>query len=250
MRRCDGHTHPNLLKTASGGVDFANAAVRLGFDEIVFTDHMPFSVTGDEHDRIPFGCVGDYCRAVRSLRDRFADKIKISVGIEIDFHPSCVDEIRDVLSAGSFDRVLGSSHLNIAGFGIPFEKLTRTEFASIVIENYIAAAESGFFDVITHLDIYRLLFTDSAFPMTDDGFRVRSVEMLLRRLFTLLERRHTALEVNAAPLYKCFDKLGPYPTREILAIAEDYKFPIVYGSDAHFSDKVGYGFDTCAEYLR
>ncbi len=250
MKRCDGHTHPNLLKTERGGIEFALSAAEHGFDEIVFTDHMPFTVTGDEHDRIPFGEVGNYCRAVRELGERFGDRIKISVGIEVDFHPSCVAEIRDVLSEGRFDRVLGSSHLNIAGFGVPFERLTHTEFAVTVIENYIAAAESGFFDVITHLDIYRLLFTDDAFPMTDDGFNVSSVAPLLHRLFALLERKSIALEVNAAPLYKCFDRLGPYPTREILALAEGYKFPIVYGSDAHIKENVGFGYEECVKYLR
>lgn len=250
MRRCDGHTHPNLLKTERGGIDFANAALRANLDEIVFTDHMPFSVTGDEHDRIPFGCVSDYCRAVEALRKQFSGRLIISTGIEIDFHPSCICEIRDVLSEGRFDRVLGSSHLNIVGFGIPFESLTHTEFAEIVTENYIAAAESGLFDVITHLDIYRLLFADKGFPMTDDGFSVASTEPLLRRLFTTLEKHGTALEVNAAPLYKCFDTLGPYPAPEILRIAEDYKFPIVYGSDAHVHANVGFKYDDCRKFLR
>ncbi len=250
MKRCDGHTHPNLLKAERGGTEFALAAAEHGFNEIVFTDHMPFTVTGDEHDRIPFGEVGNYCRTVRELGKRLEDRIKISVGIEVDFHPSCVAEIRDVLSEGRFDRVLGSSHLNIAGFGVPFERLTHTEFAATVIENYIAAAESGFFDVITHLDIYRLLFTDDAFPMTDDGFSISSVAPLLHRLFALLERKSIALEVNAAPLYKCFDLLGPYPTHEILALAEGYKFPIVYGSDAHIKENVGFGYESCAKYLR
>lgn len=250
MKHCDGHTHPNLLKSENGGLDFVNAAIRNGFDEIVFTDHMPFTVTGDEHDRIPFGAVEDYCRAVTALSKQFANDIKISVGIEVDFHPTCISEIRDVLSAGRFDRVLGSSHLNISGFGIPFQQLTNTEFASIVIENYIAAAESGFFDVITHLDIYRLLFADDTFPMRDDGFSVSSVEHLLRRLFSCLERSKTALELNAAPLYKCFDNLGPYPTAEILRIAEDYRFSIVYGSDAHIHTNVGFGYDSCKAFLR
>lgn len=250
MLKRDGHMHPNIMKIPAQGDEFALKAIELGFDEIVFTDHMPFTVTGDEHDRIPFGAVGDYCKAVDEYRCRYSDSISIKTGIEIDFYPACLTEIREVLSEGSFDRILGSSHLNIEGFAIPFDSLTRTEFAGIVFENYLRAAESGLFHVLTHLDVYRWIFADPNFGLTDDSYSVMSHESLLRHLFTELERRGTALEINAAPLYKKFDELGPYPVSEILKIAEDYKFPIVYGSDAHIVERVGFGYDKCAAYLR
>ena len=54
MKR-DTHMHPNLLKIPEQADDFIRQAIALGFDEIHFTDHMPFTKTGDEHDRIPFG---------------------------------------------------------------------------------------------------------------------------------------------------------------------------------------------------
>ncbi len=250
MLKCDGHMHPNIMKKPHQGDEFIARAIGQSFDEIFFTDHMPFTVTGDEHDRIPFGTVADYCRAVAEFRNKYASEIIIKTGIEIDFHPDCIPEIRDVLAEGRFDRILGSSHLNITGFKIPFDKLTRTQFAEIVLENYISAAESGFFHVLTHLDVYRWIFTDSDFPLTDDGYTPKTHEKLLRHLFAELEKRSIALEINAAPLYKRFDDLGAYPEKTILSIAEDYRFPVVYGSDAHSADKVGFAYAECAAYLR
>lgn len=250
MLKRDGHMHPNIMKKPHQGDEFVSRAIELGFDEIFFTDHMPFTVTGDEHDRIPFGAVADYCAASSDFRRKYADKISIKTGIEIDYHPDCVPEIREVLAEGSFDRVLGSSHLNITGFKIPFSKLTKTQFAEIVFENYLHAAESGLFHVLTHLDVYRWIFADGSFGLTDDGYTPKRCEKLLRRLFAILEKNGIALEINAAPLYKRFDSLGAYPEREILAIAEDYRFPIVYGSDAHTSDKVGFAYSECAVFLR
>jgi len=250
MLKRDGHMHPNIMKFPSQGDEFIKKALEEGFDEITFTDHMPFTVTGDEHDRIPFGAVADYCKAVADHRERYSDRISIKTGIEVDFHPTCLPEIRDVLAEGRFHTVLGSSHLNIKGFKVPFPSLTRTEFAGIVLENYLHAAESGLFHVLTHLDVYRWIFADHAFPLTDDNYSVKSHESLLRRLFSELEKGQIALEVNAAPLYKKFDSLGPYPEKSILDIAADYRFPIVYGSDAHTSDRVGYGYAECLPLLR
>lgn len=249
MIKRDGHMHPNIMKKPHQGDEFISRAIELGFDEIVFTDHMPFTVTGDEHDRIPFGEVGDYCKAVADFAKKYEDRIRIKTGIEIDFHPDCLDEIDEVLSCGKFDVILGSSHLNIAGFGVPFGRITETEYAALVLENYLRAAESGLFHVMTHLDVYRWVFSEEMYPTVPDGFDVMRHEDLLRHIFRVMEKNDIALEVNAAPIYKKFDELGAYPEKKILSVAEDYKLRLVYGSDAHSADKVGFEYDSISKII-
>ena len=249
--KLDGHTHPNLLKRPAQGEEFINKAISLGFDGIVFTDHMPFTVTGDEHDRIPFGKVSEYCDKVVELREKYRGIIDIKTGIEIDYRKSCEDEIREVLSCGKFDVILGSSHLNIKGFNLPFGTMTRSEFAAEVAENYLAAAESGFFDVMTHLDVYRWVFSENEnYPLIPDEFSTKSIENILRHLFSVMERRGIALEYNAAPLFKKFDNLGAYPCHDILKIAADYKLKYTYGSDAHAACHVGFGYEDFLKFSK
>ena len=249
MIKRDGHMHPNIMKKPHQGDEFILRAIELGFREIVFTDHMPFTVTGDEHDRIPFGMVGDYCAAVADFAEKYKDKISIKTGIEIDFHADCTDEIAEVLAAGKFDVILGSSHLNIAGFGVPFGNITKTDYAALVLENYLRAAESGLFYVMTHLDVYRWVFSEAMYPTIDDGFDVSVHEDLLCHIFKEMKKRDIALEVNAAPLYKKFDDLGAYPEKKILSVAEDYGLRLVYGSDAHSADKVGFEYDSVSKII-
>lgn len=247
MSKRDFHLHPNLLKRPEQADLFIRKAIELGFDEICFTDHMPFSVTGDEHDRIPFGKVGEYCQRVREKADEYRDRITIKTGIEIDFHPDCRKEIEAVLAAGDFDYVLGSSHLNIAGFGLPFGKLTRSEFARTVLENDCAAIDSGYFDTVSHLDVYRWVFSEpTAYPLIDDRYRWESQREFIETIFEHLVARGVRLEINAAPFYKGFDTLGPYPENGILQLSRRYPLAYVYGSDAHSPDKVGYGYDRIA----
>ena len=250
MVKRDGHTHPNIMKKPSHGDEFIMRAIELGFREIVFTDHMCFTVTGDEHDRIPFGMIGDYCRFAGEFAEKYKDKIRVLTGIEADYHPTCLDEVKEVIAGGSFDVILGSSHLNIKGFGIPFGNISRTDYAKLVIENYISAAESGLFDVITHLDVYRWVFTEGEnYPLEDDAFNVSSVVHLLKKLFEIMEKKNIALEFNTAPFYKGFSHDGAYPARDILRIASDYRLKYVFGSDAHSADRVGYAYGEFERFM-
>lgn len=233
--------HPNLLKKPEQADLFINRAIELGFDEICFTDHMPFSVTGDEYDRIPFGKVSEYCEKVREKADEYKEKIIIKTGIEIDYHPNYINEIEQVLNDGSFDYIIGSSHLNIKGFNIPFEKTTRTEFARLVLENYNNAVMSGYFDTISHLDVYRWVFSE--YPLINDGYSYKANIDIIEKIFKNLEKTEVMLEINAAPLYKGFDKLGAYPENEIIKLSKKFNINYIYGSDAHSYDKVGYGYD-------
>lgn len=241
MLKKDYHLHPNLLKKPEQADLFIQRAVELGFSEICFTDHMPFTVTGDEHDRIPFGKVGEYCKKVREKAEEYKDKIIIRTGIEIDYHPSCIKEIEQVLSEGDFDYIIGSSHLNIAGFNIPMENTTRTEFAEQVLKNYLLAAKSGYFDTISHLDVYRWVFWE--YPLKDDSYTYKSNIEIINKIFEELEKRRLNLEINTAPLYKGFDNLGAYPENDIIKISRQYKLSYVYGSDAHTADRVGFGYN-------
>ncbi len=247
MKKADCHLHPNILKEPDSADLFIKRAIELGFEEICFTDHMPFSVTGDEYDRIPFGKIKEYCEMVREKADAYKDKLCIKTGIEIDFHPDHLAEIEDVLSQGTFDYVIGSSHLNITGFGIPLSITTQTEFAKLVLENYLSAAKSGYFHTISHLDVYRWCF--SAFPIIDDAYTYAAHLDLLHQIFEALEDMCVMLEVNAAPLYKNFDSLGPYPENEILNLAKTYKLKFIYGSDAHLPQHVGYGYASLSKLL-
>lgn len=248
----DCHTHPNVLNNPAQTDSFIQKAVSLGLDEIYFTDHMPYSLTGYEYDRIPAGRVGDYCKKVRDIGEKYKDIITVRCGIEIDFHPDYTREIESVLEAGDFDYVLGSSHLHISGYGYDFSKISAEEYAEAVLKNYLCAARSGYFSILTHLDYYRRTFSELGRDLSKTGFDASKMfEPLLRELFSEMEKRGTALEINAAPLYQSFESEPlPYPHPTILSVAKDYDLRYTYGSDAHTADKVGYGLKKAAAIIK
>ena len=133
--RKDYHMHPTVLKKPERFPLFVQKALEMGVGEICVTDHMPLSISHAK-DRLERGTVREYCARVRELAEEYRDKIKIKCGIEIDYHPSVIGEIEQVLGEGDFDVILGSSHIHI------FEKencarYTYNDFAKMALENSV-----------------------------------------------------------------------------------------------------------------
>ncbi len=110
--RKDYHMHPQIIRGQEHFDAFAATAIARGVDEVCVTDHMPLLGIGG--DRIPAGCVGEYCDAVRGAARRYEGRLSVRLGIEIDYHPDHMDEIRSLLKETRFDFVVGSVHLHIA----------------------------------------------------------------------------------------------------------------------------------------
>ncbi|MBO5971019.1 MAG: histidinol-phosphatase HisJ family protein [Clostridia bacterium] len=244
--RKDFHIHPSVLQAPEGFDSFVQKALGKNIGEICITDHMPIS-RSTAPDRLPYGSVREYCALVRELAKRYADRIVIRCGIEVDFHPSALDEIEAVFDEGDFDFVLGSSHLHL--FVDEYEKLTFNDFASLSLENSLRALEYGRFSALAHLDMYRWAFArPRRFPMIDDGYSIERHEDLIREILSSAASSGTYLEINphlAAPHHDLF---YTYPQNEIVSWALERGVRFSYGSDAHSSEAVGVLLDELEEH--
>ena len=233
----DYHLHPNLLNVPSAADEFISAAVKKDIKEICFTDHMPISVS-NAHDRIPRGKVREYCERVRETAKRYEGIISLKCGIEIDYHPSVKDEIDRVLTEGDFDYVLGSSHLH--AFIKDFQNYTFNDFASMSIENSTLAAESGLFNTVSHLDMYKFVFINpKRFPLKDDGYDVMRHEAEIKALLDVIAKENVRLEINPHLAEGRPDLSLMYPEETIVKWALDKGCLFAYGSDAHSPSSVG-----------
>ena len=235
--RKDYHMHPMVTQAPERLAEFVEAALAAGVGEICVTDHMPLSFIPDGTDRIPHGRVKEYIRRVRDFAEQYRGRISIKCGIEIDYHPSVLSEIEDVLSAGDFDFIHGSTHIHV------FEDLSQYSFndiTAISLENQIRAAESGLFHSMPHIEMYRFLFAyPHRFPLTDDGFDVARHEGLIRELLRKLTEKNMLLEINPNLARQMKDIAYTYPTEPVMAWAHEAGVRFSYGSDAHYASDVG-----------
>ena len=229
-------------------------AVDLGLPGLAFTEHVDFTdwALEDpvEHDgpvtrparvgdrpRVAPLDVDGYLADVARCRDEFPD-VRILSGIEAGEPHLFRASVATVLSAGQFERVLGSLHgIVIDG---TLTGISRAMFADIdpheVMRRYFAelvalVAGSSVFNVLAHCDYARRYWpTERVGAYVDSDF-----EEEYRAVFRELASSGRALEVN---------------TRSPMASAAQLRWwweeggdAVSFGSDAHTPFRVGEHFD-------
>ena len=239
MVKADRHIHAQVLTAPETAERFIERAIELGFDEVCLTDHMPLPIS-PAADRIPDGRVGDYGRRGGELAARFAGRIVVRCGIEVDYHPDWHDFIRKVLGECEFFHVIGSAHLHV-GYGMDFSKMTGDEYAAASLDLSLAAARSGLVDAIGHLDYYRCSLN---WPMLS-GLRDRCYHPERHReryakVFAAMRDGGVALEINGGGVRNTGRQ---FPADEVLELARPMGLRTVFGSDAHRPEDVGGGYE-------
>ena len=235
--RKDYHIHPQVILAPEAMERFIKSALDKNIEEICVTDHMPLSISSAS-DRITHGKVREYCRIVREMAKKYENKIRIKCGIEIDFHPSVISEIENVLDDGDFDFILASSHMHV--FIKDYPRYTFNDFAVMALENSIKATEYGRFNAITHLDMYRWVFENpERFPLIKNEYDVFKNKALINELLDKIVKRDMYLEINPHFAESKQDITYTYPQVDIVKWAIEKGVSFSYGSDAHTPNSVG-----------
>ena len=234
----DLHMHPHVVKGAENFDAFAETALAKGITEVCITDHMPLSCSHAD-DRIPKGQMRRYYENALAAKEKWSGKLRVLIGLEVDYHPSFMGEIEDALSVGGLDLVLGSTHIHaVPGL---VEKLgSRTAVARAALENEILAAKSGLFDIITHMDMYRWIFNKpERYPLIDDGYDPENCTDLADELFSAINEAGVRLEVNPHLCCSTGSIGDTYPCPFFIGRAYARGVRFSYGGDAHHGHEVG-----------
>ena len=226
----DLHNHTTRCNHAEGTIDdYIRKAIAEGIDIFGFSDHAPMDF--DPQYRMGFEEMTEYEAEVREAKKRYADKIEIRLGYEVDWLPGHVD--RRVLEA-EVDYLIGSVHfIDRWGFDNP-EFIGKYEGADIdgIWRDYFdlvkAMAESRLFDIVGHLDLIKVF---KYVPRTD-------VRLIAEEAMDAIAEADMVIELNAAGYRKPIGEA--YPGRELLQMAFERNIPITFGSDAHTPEQVGF----------
>jgi len=229
-RTIDLHNHTALCRHAEGTMEaYVERAIARGIDVFGFSDHAPMAF--DPQYRMDLSQMAEYEAQVRALQTRYAGKVEIRLGYEVDWLPGYMEE--RVLHA-EVDYLIGSVHfIDRWGFDNP-EFIGRYEGADLetIWRDYFdlvaQMARSGLFEIVGHLDLIKVF---RYIPDVDVG------ELAAEALDAIAEAE-MVLEINAAGLRKPVAEA--YPSRQLLAMAHERGIPITFGSDAHAPDQVGY----------
>lgn len=243
MRLPDYHTHTVRCGHASGSpavyVETARAA---GLLALGVADHLPLLPHHDPELSMEICELGEYVAEVRQLKEAYPGFVVL--GIEADYRPDTVSDVRSLLRSQPFDYVIGSvHHLGEWGFDDPrqidgYDSRDIDDVWVDYLELVGEAAESGLFTILGHLDLVKKF-----------GYRPsRTLDVELNRVVERIAAAGVVIEINTAGLHR--PALEAYPSPDILRRLRAAGVAITFGSDAHRPEEVGRDFAHAVEVAR
>lgn len=232
--------HTPLCKHAQGNPEeYALVALEKGFKGIIVTCHGPLPDGISSTVRMSPDEWEQYVALVESTRERFADQLDVRLGLESDYLPGIDSWIEQLHQSADLNYVLGSVHPHIKEYKERYLRWDWPTFHRQYFETLVEAAESGFFDCLSHPDIVKNL-----------GHEEWDLAACMDHIRDCLDRiaaTGIAMELNTSGLNKAISEMNPSP--EILSEMNKRHIPVVIGADAHVPERVGADYQTAFSLL-
>ncbi|MCL2855071.1 MAG: histidinol-phosphatase HisJ family protein [Defluviitaleaceae bacterium] len=247
MIKFDYHTHTNHSFDSSATVDgMVQRAISLGLEEYAITDHIDFTWP-DCRIISPHGIAANV-KAMQAAKERYADQIKILVGVEFGLRPDCEEAAAKIAKAYDFDIVIGSMHeINGSDFYYPelHKGRTKHEVFQLYFENAletVIACDS--FDILGHLDYVERY---ARFP--DKTLHHADYREIVDEILKVIIRKDKGIEINTSGFAYGLGRTHPQ-----VGIVKRYRELggeiITVGSDTHKPENIAHSFDKAYEVLK
>lgn len=246
----DLHTHHFRCGHADGTIrDYVEAGIKQGLQVIGISDHSPYFAYNEDQ---PFPKITmkksefeGYVQEVLKLKEEYAGKIEVLLGIESDFSPESASIYQAELVQYPFDYIIGSVHhtFGVSIFnksrwkGLQPDKAieTKSEYYRLIR----ASAQSGMFQILGHIDAMK-----GNYP----AFSGIKTPEVIDETLKIIADSNVAIEINTSGKTKLSG--GWYPSDDILERALHFGVDVTFGSDAHKPSRVGDEWDEVAQRLQ
>ena len=248
-RSADLHMHTRYSDGSASPEQMVETALARGLTRMAITDHMPLPYA--TRYAMPYPRLEAYRRELRELQQRYAGRIEILMGLELEWLP---DQRRWVerIAAMDWDLCIGSVHGVVSHGGHHMVNGTRQEFdtalaevfggnvrrfATCYFEHLQQMLTAGVAHAVGHLDVFAKHNRQGQLFDPADGWYRELVEQTVQ-----LVARHTlAVEVNTGGLDH--PVASAYPAREIVAGCRQAGIAMWLASDAHHTHHIGRHFE-------
>jgi len=244
------HTHTTYCDGAQSAEAMIDAAIAKGCASIGFSEHSHVWFVEKKYSMSP-GTTRKYIAEISALKEKYADRIEIYLGIELDY---CTDHIPDGL-----DYIIGSVHNVQKGYEFVTADHNVKEQQWLIDKHYggdyIAFAEAyyatvagvakktkadiiGHFDVMAKNNINGCLF---------DEMNPKYVSAALGAMDEILKDCRL-FEVNTGAMHR-INKPDPYPSPFLLKELRKRGGEVILSSDSHAVSSLCYKFNEMRELL-
>lgn len=235
----DYHVHTIFSDGTSDLINYIEEAKKKKVDEIGFSDHIHFK---KESWSMRFADLPNYVNKITSLKE--SSQISVKTGLEVDFVPSEIVRLMQVINEFNFDYLMGSVH-HIGDWLIDTERQIeewKGKNVDQVCQQYYALvqdmAKTRLFDIVGHLDLVKKFGFKPKQDLTD----------LLLETVGVISEKQMCVEVNTSGLRRPCREI--YPSEKLLRMCFDHGVPVTLGSDAHTPQDVAADFGKALNLLR
>lgn len=227
--RC-GHTQKDMSDE-----DFVKEFIKKGFKKIAFTDHCPEKQIIDKRSnmRMEYSQIEEYLESIKSLKDKYKDKIEIETGFEVEYLPGQEENLLELKRMT--DKLVLGQHFVYDDNNVDLKIFRKDKFKDeelIKYANYIKKAiELSIPDIIVHPDLYML--NREKFGQTEK----ETAEIICKAA----EKYDIPLEINLTEAFMYLSNLKDkisYPCKGFWEVATNYNIKVIYGIDAHYKEQI------------
>lgn len=248
---CSVHTHSRLCDGTDSLSEMAWAAYESGAVSFGASGHSHTPIPEDEGDVLPADMTV-YREEVLRLREEFAGRMDVLLGIELD---NCAD-----VTAEGFDYWIGSAH-RLQGpdgrwYTVDWDAETLTACRDGAFGGDGLAMAERYYDqvrrmaarrptILGHIDLVTKF--NEGTPLFDESsprYRAAALEAL-----HTADPAATLLEINTGAMSRGYRRT-PYPAPFLLEEWRRMGGRIIFTADAHSDSAIVYGYDQAAELAR
>lgn len=260
--KTDYHVHPNYSIDALPVSirEYCQRAVELNLAEICFTTHVELDparndgfvlLNAKSHPVWQLNWLDNYLNEIEDAQKEFAATgLKILSGLEIGYVLGIEKVIEKIVNNFPIDYLLGAIHtldkLNISSRNESpeyFSSKSPNEMKNDYFKALEGAVDSGLFNCIAHIDLYR------RYGLKYYGSEVLTIHRgIIEPILEKIASSNMGLEINTSSLRRNSKEF--HPSEEILSLAVEAGVEIfTVGSDAHCLEHLGYHIDEALAML-
>ena len=232
FRLANYHSHTPRCQHAVGSEEaYVRQAISSGFEILGFADHSAWPYKSDfvANMRMHIRELDGYVDTVRSLKEKYAGKIHIHLGMECEAFEEFYPWLRQIREEKGFDYFILGNHYDTSDErgGQYFGACTTPESARRYLETTVSGMESGLFAYLAHPDLFL-----NRYPHFDREARAVSLELCRAAKALNMPLEYNLLGRRRNPGAKARGCVG-YTSREFWEVAAEVGNRAIIGVDAH-----------------
>ncbi len=214
--RTNYHTHTERCNHAIGSdEEFVLSAIAGEYEILGFSDHTPWGFKDGyvSNIRMDVSELDGYVASVRSLKEKYADKIEIKIGLECEYYTDYIGWLKEQKERLQLDYLLFGNHFPYDEYGLYFGHAQTKSDLDLYLKSSVEALESGLFDCFAHPDLFM-----RSYPQVDSHCK-----NIFRELSRTARDTGVVMEFNTSLTYN----------RELWEIVAEEQPKVIIGLDCH-----------------